>query len=383
MSASEVIGWFADIGLQDRLHVGGKGGSLGELQRAGIAVPPGFVIKTGAFERFIGALERKTPVRSLIEAISSDDLAATAAVCAEIRGRIEEEPLPADVLNELASAYSALSRGDGVSATAGAGGAGGGGTGAGGGGTGSGGGGTGSGGQCPVAVRSSATTEDAADASFAGLQDTYLWVTDLNQTVQRVRSCWASLYSVESVTYRRRRGLPEQAVAMAVVVQKMVDARTAGVMFTRSPLTGDRSVVTVEGSWGLGSAVVGGEVTPDRWVLGKITGDISVRTISEKLIQHLPVPGGGTQSVAVDENLRRTACMSDDELQALRTIARRVERHYGHPQDIEWAVERRTNEILLLQSRPETVWSAKESAPVARPAADPLLHVMSIFGGKQ
>jgi pyruvate,water dikinase len=128
---------------------------------------------------------------------------------------------------------------------------------------------------------------------------------------------------------------------------------------------------------------VGGEVTPDRWVLGKITGDISVRTISEKLIQHLPVPGGGTQSVAVDENLRRTACMSDDELQALRTIARRVERHYGHPQDIEWAVERRSNEILLLQSRPETVWSAKESAPVARPAADPLLHVMSIFGGKQ
>ena len=170
---------------------------------------------------------------------------------------------------------------------------------------------------------------------------------------------------------------------MAVVVQKMVDARTAGVMFTRSPLTGDRSVVTVEGSWGLGSAVVGGEVTPDRWVLGKITGDISVRTISEKLIQHVPVPGGGTQSVAVAEDLRRTACMSDEELQALRTIARRVERHYGHPQDIEWAVERRTNEILLLQSRPETVWSAQESAPVARPAADPLLHVMSIFGGKQ
>ena len=113
-------------------------------------------------------------------------------------------------------------------------------------------------GSSPVAVRSSATTEDATDASFAGLQDTYLWVTDLNQTVQRVRSCWASLYSVESVTYRRRRGMPEPAVAMAVVVQKMVDARTAGVMFTRSPLTGDRSVVTVEGSWGLGSAVVGG-----------------------------------------------------------------------------------------------------------------------------
>jgi pyruvate,water dikinase len=351
MAASPVTAWFADIGLEDRPHVGGKGGSLGELQRAGIAVPPGFVVKTGAFERFIAALERKAPLRSRIEALGGDDLSATAARCDEMRARIEAEPLPAEVLDELTSAYSALC---GLS-----------------------------GGQSPVAVRSSATTEDAADASFAGLQDTYLWVTDLNQTVQRVRSCWASLYSVESVTYRRRRGLPEQAVAMAVVVQKMVDARTAGVMFTRSPLTGDRSVVTVEGSWGLGSAVVGGEVTPDRWVLAKITGDISVRTVSEKVIQHVPAPGGGTQSVAVADELRRTACLSDEELQALRTIARKVERHYGRPQDIEWAVDRQTNEILLLQSRPETVWSAKESAPVARPAADPLLHVMSIFGGKQ
>jgi pyruvate,water dikinase len=191
------------------------------------------------------------------------------------------------------------------------------------------------------------------------------------------------LYSVESVTYRRKRNLPEEGVAMAVVVQKMVDARTAGVMFTRSPLTGDRSVVTIEGSWGLGSAVVGGEVTPDRWVLGKITGDISVREISEKLIQHVPLPTGGTEDVAVADDLRRTPCMSDAELQGLRAIARKVERHYGHPQDIEWAVERQTNEILLLQSRPETVWSAKEATPVARPAADPLSHVMSIFGGKR
>ena len=132
-----------------------------------------------------------------------------------------------------------------------------------------------------VAVRSSATTEDAADASFAGLQDTYLWVTR-QQVLDRIRSCWASLYSVESMSYRRKRGFQEKNVAMAVVVQTMVDARTAGVMFTRSPLTGDRSVMTIEGSWGLGSAVVGGEVTPDRWVVGKITGEISVREISDQ-----------------------------------------------------------------------------------------------------
>ena len=379
MASTQIIGWFADIGLQDRPHVGGKGGSLGELQRAGIAVPPGFVVKTGAFERFIQALERKAPVRSVVESLKDADLSAATARCAEVRARVEAEELPGDVLEEISAAHGALCGSDSGSGS---------GTGTAAGGSDSGGGTrSGSGGvqgrAVPVAVRSSATTEDAADASFAGLQDTYLWVTSLEQTLQRVRSCWASLYSVESVTYRRKRNIPEEGVAMAVVVQKMVDARTAGVMFTRSPLTGDRSVVTIEGSWGLGSAVVGGEVTPDRWVLGKITGDISVREISEKLIQHTPLPGGGTEHVDVEESLRRAPCMSDEELQALRAIARKVERHYGHPQDIEWAVERQSNEILLLQSRPETVWSAKEATPVARPAADPLSHVMSIFGGKR
>ncbi len=374
MSSTEVIGWFADIGLQDRLHVGGKGGSLGELQRAGIAVPPGFVVKTGAFERFIQALERKAPLRSVIESLKGADLAVAAARCAEVRARVVAEELPGDVLEEISAAYGALCGG----------GAEGGGASWGGGGGADGAGRSGGGGvQVPVAVRSSATTEDAADASFAGLQDTYLWVTSLNQTLQRVRSCWASLYSVESVTYRLKRDLPEEGVAMAVVVQKMVDARTAGVMFTRSPLTGDRSVITIEGSWGLGSAVVGGEVTPDRWVLGKITGEISVREISEKLIQHVPLSTGGTEDVALADDLRRAPCMSDAELQALRAVARKVERHYGHPQDIEWAVERESNEILLLQSRPETVWSAKEAKPVAQPVADPLSHVMSIFGGKR
>ena len=263
---------------------------------------------------------------------------------------MEAESLPRPVLEEISSAYARLCSGARP---------------------------------VPLAVRSSATTEDAVDASFAGLQDTYLWVTDLAQTLQRVRSCWASLYSLESVNYRRTRAIPEAGVAMAVVVQKMVNARTAGVMFTRSPVTGDRSVVTIEGSWGLGSAVVGGEVTPDRWVLGKITGEISVRDISDKCIQHVPVPAGGTETVSVAEELRRAPCMSDEQLQTLRHIARKVERHYGRPQDIEWAVERETDEVLLLQSRPETVWSAKEAAPVARAAPDPRMHVMSIFGGKQ
>ena len=169
---------------------------------------------------------------------------------------------------------------------------------------------------------------------------------------------------------------------MAVVVQVMVDARTAGVMFTRSPTTGDRSVVTIEGAWGLGSSVVGGEVTPDRWVLGKITGEISVRNIADKATQHVPCARGGVEAVAVDPQLRCLPCLSDAELEALRAIARRVERHYGRAQDIEWAIDR-SGALLLLQSRPETVWSVREAAPVAAPQADPSLHVMSIFGGRK
>ena len=350
MTQPTCISWFRDIGLQDRPQVGGKGGSLGELERAGIDVPPGFVVRTDAFERFVGALETEAPLRARVEALDADDLDGMSSLARELRARIEAAPLPADLRQDIQGACAAL----------------------------------GESGRPPiVAVRSSATTEDAADASFAGLQDTYLWVTQADDVLDKIRSCWASLYSVESVSYRRRRGFPESAVAMAVVVQKMVDARTAGVMFTRSPTSGDRSVITIEGAWGLGSAVVGGEVTPDRWVIGKITGEISVRNISDKAICHVPAPAGGVVEVAVQEDARRVPSVSDEELQALRAIGRRVEKHYGRPQDIEWAVDRHSNRILLLQSRPETVWSNKDSQAAAARVADPLLHVMSIFGGQR
>ena len=340
---------FADVGLHDRPHVGGKGGSLGELQRAGIAVPPGFVVRTSAFERFLESVEAESPVRARVASLGAEDLPAITDCCRAVRSRLEEAPLPAEVQRQIESAHAQLC---GPRAR-------------------------------PLAVRSSATTEDAKNASFAGLQDTYLWVPDLSLTLSRVRSCWASLYAVESVSYRRKRSLPEQGVAMAVVVQAMVDARVAGVMFTRSPTTGDRSVVTIEAAWGLGSAVVGGEVTPDRWVLGKITGDITAREISDKAIRHAPAPGGGIETVPVAEASRRAPCLSDEELQTLRAIARKVERHYGCAQDIEWAVEQVSGEVLLLQSRPETVWGSKEPALIARAAENPLTHVMSIFGARK
>jgi pyruvate,water dikinase len=345
------VSGFADVGLHDRPHVGGKGGSLGELQRAGLPVPSGFIVRTAAFERFLEMVEADWPVRERIASLDAEDLPAVTQCCAAVRSRLEEAPLPAELERQIELAHGQLCRAQETPA--------------------------------PVAVRSSATTEDAVDASFAGLQDTYLWVQDLSQTLRRVRSCWASLYSVESVSYRRKRRLPEHGVAMAVVIQVMVDARAAGVMFTRSPTTGDRSVITIEASWGLGSAVVGGEVTPDRWVLGKITGEVTVREISDKAIRHAPASDGGIETVPVAESLRRVPSLSDEELQTLRGLARKVERHYGCPQDIEWAIDRVSGEVRLLQSRPETVWSAKERSPVATAAESPLTHVMSIFGGRK
>ena len=194
-------------------------------------------------------------------------------------------------------------------------------------------------------MRSSATVEDSAEASFAGLQDTYLGVSGAAAVLDHVRRCWASLYNDESVAYRRRLGLPEAGVAMAVVVQRMVAPRAAGVMFTRSPVTGDRSVVAIEGTWGLGSALVSGDVTPDSWAISKITGEITTRRVSAKLKIHRYNPpeqeGVASPHVEVADmpaGLRDAPCLTDDEIRALAAIARRVEAHYGTAQDIEWAV---------------------------------------------
>jgi pyruvate,water dikinase len=349
MRSSGNIRWFADITLKDRATVGGKGGSLGELTRAGIAVPAGFVVCTAAFESFLGDLEKQGPIRSRVAALSLHDLNGIRLLSQELRQRIRAASLPEALRREIIAAHAQLC-GENVNR--------------------------------PLAVRSSATTEDAEDASFAGLQDTYLWVKSADDILKNVLSCWASLYSVPSLAYRLKGKVPEGGVSIAIVVQQMIEARTAGVMFTRSPLTGDRSVITIEAAWGLGSAIVGGEVTPDRFVIAKITGEVSVREISDKHIQHLPAEGGGIKKVAIAEEFRRAPSVSDLELAELKEIARKIERHYGRPQDIEWAIDH-SGQIHLLQSRPETVWSQRDQTPVAKPVENPLLHVMNIFGGRR
>ena len=355
MTAPPLVLRFADVGRGDVPAAGGKGASLGELMRAGIRVPDGFVVTTAAFRSAVAALG----LGSRVAALDPADDTAVAAACAELRSLVEAAPLPPAVAEAVTAGYARLAAECGQH-------------------------------DLPVAVRSSATSEDSADASFAGLQDTYLWVRGADSVPHYVRRCWASLYSVESVSYRLRRGIPETDLAMAVVVQQMVGARSSGVMFTRSPLTGDRSVVAIDASWGLGSAVVSGEVTPDSFVVSKVTGEISRRTVSTKTRWHQPDPGGdGVVEGEVPASLRDVPSVSDEEIAELTAIARRVEAHYGCPQDIEWAVSRTAppgENILLLQSRPETVWAEKDAAArqkVAIPAARAFDHVFNLLGGKR
>jgi pyruvate, water dikinase len=375
--------------------VGGKAASLGELTRAGVTVPPGFAVTVEGLTAAMDAVDPGGVLRAQVTRLDAADLPGIAAAGARLRALVTGAELPAAVAVAITAAYAALS----TESPAPEGGS--------------------PGGDSPegrssesrssgsdgadVAVRSSATAEDSADASFAGLQDTYLGIRGAAAVLEHVRRCLASLFNDESLAYRRRLGMDEQAVAMAVVVQRMVAPRAAGVLFTRSPVTGDRSVVAIEGTWGLGSALVSGDVTPDSWVISKITGEITTRRVCEKAKIHRYLPNGraappspATSSGPGDETgtavqiadtpqeLRDAPCLSDDEIRALAALARRVEAHYGTVQDIEWAVldgdEDPDARIVLLQSRPETVWAARETRPAGAPKPRAADHVLALFG---
>jgi len=349
MNAQRFVRGLNEVGADDRAVAGGKGAGLGELCRAGIGVPPGYVVTAEAFERALRALDPGGAIRGEVERLPADDAAAIAEVTGRVRARIAGAPFPDEVRDQIAARYRGLG-GDRVG----------------------------------VAVRSSATGEDEAAASFAGLQDTYLWVRGADALIDHVRKCWASLYNAEAVGYRLRMKIAERDLAMAVVVQRMVEPRCAGVMFTCSPVTGDRSVIAVEGCWGLGSALVSGDVTPDSFVISKVTGEIVRRQVAAKLRMHRAGPGGAGVAVAdVPASLQRAACLRDADLAALARLGGQVEDHYGTPQDIEWAITDGAalqEGVVVLQSRPETVWSRRRAAPVATPKARAVDHVFEQLG---
>jgi pyruvate, water dikinase len=227
-------------------------------------------------------------------------------------------------------------------------------------------------GEPAVAVRSSAIGEDSAETTFAGLQDTYLWVEGVDRVCAAVRDCWASLDNPEAVAYRKQMGIEEKP-AMGVTVQLMVDAAVSGVMFTCNPVSGDPSTVAVNASWGLGQAVVGGEGTPDEYRVSKVTGEVLHRAIGPKLIEY----GRGGERSDVPAERQEVACLDEERLGELVEVARRVERHFGSHQDIEWAIDR-DGELFMLQSRPVTV-VARAERPEGKSAMD---LVMKTFGAK-
>jgi pyruvate,water dikinase len=231
-----------------------------------------------------------------------------------------------------------------------------------------------------VAVRSSATCEDQPDASFAGEHDTYLWVRGANSVVENVLRCWSSLFTDRAICYRRKMGYADRGAAMSVGVQKMVLPKAAGVAFTLNPLDGDRSQIAIDASWGFGEAVVSGAVTPDNFLVDKVMGEITRRTISPKAVEHRLDDADHVVEAEVEPARRDAPCLTDDEVKAVAKLARRAERHYRCPQDVEWALDTQLPEgenVLLLQSRPETVWSRKKVRVPETRSADPMRSIVA------
>lgn len=334
--ASYIV-WLDEASDQDAASLlGGKFGSLAEMTTAGFEVPAGFAVTTRAYRTFV---EENALLDELVAArdeAGSEDLAAVEAVSARVAERLRDAPMPAGLENEIAAAYERLAEHAGDA-------------------------------RVPTAVRSSGVSEDLAGASFAGQYDTFLWVVGAEQVAAHVRGCWAGLANPAVLTYR-----PEgEATAdplrdgMAVGVQRMVPAVAAGVMFTLDPVSGDRSKIVMEACWGLGEGVVKGDVTPQRLRVDKVTLEILGREISRQDEEYrFDRDAGEVRLAPVPEERRAAACVDDAQIVDLAKLGKRIERHRGAPQDIEWAVDDR-GAVHLLQVRPETVWSRRPPPTVS------------------
>ncbi len=328
----------AELRHADSGSFGGKSSTLGELIAAGIPVPPGFAVSTSAFRLFVEEAGLDGKIAGEMTRMSPGDVDSIGAASHAISEAMRFAPVPEAVRDEIARRYGEL-------------------------------------GEPPVAVRSSALGEDSQDATFAGQQETYLWVRGADHVCDAVRDCWVSLYSVPAISYRARIGADEPA--MGVAVQTMVDAEVSGVLFTCNPVSGDPSMVAVNASWGLGLAVVGGEVTPDDYLVSKITKEVVREHVHSKDIQYVPDAGGrGAIRVEVPEARREVACLDAAALNALVEVAGHIERYFGSHQDVEWAIAR-DGELHVVQSRPVTAVQKPTGTPAATSA---MALVLGAFG---
>lgn len=328
---------FENLDKNSLPSVGGKNASLGEMIKAGIRVPPGFAVTTDSYLSFITRVGIKDKIYNVLSVINVDDVESLNRASVEVQELIKNASMPVDIQNAIKDGYSRLCEKCVVESL-------------------------------PVAVRSSATAEDLPTASFAGQQDTYLWVKESDRVIENVQDCWASLFTPRAVSYRVKNDFPHDKVLISVGVQKMVNSRTAGVMFTINPIDGDPSKVVVEGSWGLGETVVSGSVNPDKFTVDKVVMEASEKTVSTKHIECIYDPDKGkVVNVDVAQDMQCKCCLEDREVKELVNIAKNIEALYGRAMDIEWAIDKNLSfpeNVFVVQARPETVWSRRKTESV-------------------
>jgi phosphoenolpyruvate synthase/pyruvate phosphate dikinase len=313
--------------------IGGKGVSLARLAGAGLPVPGGYHITTEAYRRFVQENDLQAAISQALELVDVSDPSTLEVASKTITSLFNTAPIPGDIASEIVQAYATL---PGVNPA--------------------------------VAVRSSATAEDLPEASFAGQQETYLNVAGADAVLDATRKCWASLWTARAIGYRARQEINSDGVALAVVVQLLVPAEAAGILFTANPMDGNRDQILINASWGLGEAVVGGGVTPDTLTLDK-AGQVISRDTAEKLVQTVRV-NGGTQEQATPKNLRLVPVLSDEQATELGQLGLRIEELYNMPMDIEWALA--DGEFAIVQARPITALPAPVISPPSEwPMPDP------------
>ena len=310
------------VGMSDVPLVGGKNASLGELIRIGMPVPEGFALTVAFYREFLNGGGLQQFIRDQLSGLDINDVEQLQKVGAKIRSKILAARFPSHLREEISRAYLAMCNGS----------------------------------EIPVAVRSSATAEDLADASFAGQQDTYLNVVGEELVLESARKCIASLFSDRAISYRTKRGFDHLDVGLSVGIKKMVHSDAAGVMFTIDPDSGNENVMVIDSSWGLGESVVSGKVIPDKFFIYKKNGQVVARRLGEKE-EIAKYDTEGTAYVNTPREKRNRFSLSIEQARALAEYGRRIESHYGKSMDIEWAIE--NGGTYILQARPETVQSSK------------------------
>jgi pyruvate,water dikinase len=331
------------------MYAGGKGANLGELTSAGLPVPDGFVVGAPAYAVFCVQTGLRERLTELLGVVNVEDTEALQAASAAARELFDQTPIPEGLAAEIRSAYEQLAPEDP---------------------------------QTPVAVRSSATAEDTAATSFAGMNETFLNIRGADAVIDAVRRCWRSLFGARTIYYRGVNGFEQADMDIAVVVQRQVNSTRAGVMFTVNPATGQRDELVIEGSFGLGEAVVSGSVSPDRYIVAKATLAIRRREVHHKdLVIEYDPNGGGTRQRALSEEEALRPVLSDEEVVAVAELGRRIEEHYDFPQDTEWAFDP-DGALWMLQSRPITTLHDALSAEVpTETQAEPQAVLLHGLGG--